>query len=156
MKISGVIFFALIFVKCASLKLEENPPFKIKGATYASFVGGMPGSRGTNVTFYYEGSTAVVFDSIYFKGRKTLVQLKKDKKGNYLSGKFYSARKNPKADLQLHKDAAKEYGNKPPKAKEKMPFDLKENEALISYKEGGKTKYFKVEKLKEGETIIMQ
>lgn len=156
MKIVGVIFFALIFVKCAGLKLEENPPFKITEATHTNFVGGMPGSGGTNVTFYLEASSTVVFDSIYFNGRKTKTQLKKDKKGNFLLGKFYVLQNTPKADIQLHKDVTKEYGNKPPIPKETIPFYLKENEAIISYKEGENTKYFKVENLKKGRSILMQ
>ena len=155
MKLLGVIFFALFFIQCATLKLEENPPFTIKDASYANWVGGMPGSGGINITFYYEANSTVVFDSIYFKGRKTKVQLRKDRKGTNLFGKFYRKTKNNN-DLELNKDATKEYGNKPPKNEDEFPFQLKENEAIITYKEEGKTKYYKVENIKKGKRIMMQ
>ena len=155
MKLLGVIFFALFFIQCATLKLEENPPFTIKGATYSNWVGGMPGSGGTDITFYYETNSTVVFDSIYFKGRKTKVQLKKDRKGTNLFGKFYR-RSKTNNNIELHKDTTKEYNNKPPKKEDKLPFELKENEAIISYKDAGKTKYYKVENIKKGKRIMMQ
>lgn len=155
MKLLGAIFFALFFIQCATLKLEENPPFTIKGATYSNWVGGMPGSGGIDITFYYEANSTVVFDSIYFKGRKTKVQLRKDRKGTNLFGKFYRKTKNSN-DLQLNKNTTKEYGNEPPKKEDELPFELKENEAIITYKEEGKIKYYKVENIKKGKRIMMQ
>ena len=40
-----------------------------------------------------------------------------------------------------------EYGNKVPELPKKSFFQLKENECVISYKQSGKTKYFKIKGL---------
>ncbi len=48
-----------------------------------------------------------------------------------------------------------EYGNPIPKIKEKLPFALKENDCVISYKESDKTKYFKIEKIIEKVTVTL-
>lgn len=152
MKFLGI--FALVFglFQCASAKFEQDPPFKVKGATFNHYVGGMPGVSGTWVRINYETNTEIKFDSIYFQGRKTVAQLQTNKSKTYVSGHFNTSTVRSKKDLILHRDGKKEYGNKPPTAK--IPFELKENEAIISYSENGKTKYFKVENIKQTATDV--
>ncbi|MBT8303849.1 MAG: hypothetical protein KJP09_05210 [Bacteroidia bacterium] len=50
-------------------------------------------------------------------------------------------------------DSKQEYGNKRPEDTEKIPFELKMNECVVSYKEGKKTKYFKIDEVEEKAAI---
>ncbi|APG65785.1 hypothetical protein LPB136_10595 [Tenacibaculum todarodis] len=152
MKLFSLFAVIATLFQCASLKFEDNPPFKINSATFKNYVGGMPGVSGTNVVINYETSTTVNFDSLFFKGRKAKIELETSGKKNYIKGHFNTSTVNSKEDLVLHKDGKKEYGNKVPE--KKFPFELKESEAVISYLENGETKFFKVENIKKGEEIF--
>lgn len=145
MKLLGIILFAISFSQCACVKFDQKPPFTVTNATYTNWVGGVPGVSGTNVVFYYTSKAKITFDSIYFNGRKTKAELKKDAKGTMVVGNFSTSKRNN--DLQLHNDPKKEFGNKAPEKADEIPFELKENEAVISFKEGDKIKYYKVENL---------
>ena len=70
---------------------------------------------------------------------------KEDK--TFLIGHFNNSNRE-KYDIIIDADRKKEINNKPPETV-KIPFELKENEAVISYKEDGKTKYFKIENIKQ-------
>lgn len=152
MKLFSLFAVIATLFQCASLKFEDNPPFKINSATFKNYIGGMPGVSGTNVVINYEANTTVNFDSLFFKGRKAKIELESIEKKNYIKGHFNTSTVNSKEDLMLHKDGKKEYGNKIPE--KKFPFELKENEAVISYLENGETKYFKVENIKKGEAVF--
>lgn len=153
MKLIGIILFALGVTQCASVKFDKNPPFTITNADYENWVGGIPGVEGTNVRFYYTSNTNIAFDSIYFNGKKTKAELRKDDKGRtMLVGSFKTSNIKGELDLQLHSDPKQEYGNTPPQEVEKIPFELKKNEAIISYKIDNTIKYFKVENLQERNT----
>lgn len=146
-KMKLLAIFSLVFglFQCASTKFDKNPPFKINGATYNYYLGGMPGVSGTWVRINYKKTNEVVFDSLFFQGRKTKVMLETLNKNTYLKGHFNTSTVNSKEDLILHRKGEKEYGNKPPQPK--IPFELKNNEAVISYVQEGVTKYFKVENI---------
>jgi hypothetical protein len=58
-----------------------------------------------------------------------------------------------KPDRILDENTSKEIHNQFPEVK-KMPFELKQNEAIISYKIKDKTKYFKIKSIKKGKTIF--
>ncbi len=148
MKIIGCIILTIGFFQCASVHFEKTPPFSVKGATFNNYVGGLPGVSGTWVRIYYEATTKIAFDSIFFKGRKTKIELQTIKNKTFASGHFNTSTVNSKEDLILHREGKKEYGNKAPE--KKLPFELKENEAVISYTENGETKYYKVKNIKEG------
>ena len=135
------------FTKCGSTKFIENPPFKITSATYNHWVGGIPGVSGTNVRISYTADSNVFFDSIYFLKRSLKLELRESKGTKLIMGYFKNEDPSLKADHILHVAVEKEMGNKPP-AINNFPFDLKENEAVISYIKGSKTKYFKIKSLK--------
>ena len=68
----------------------------------------------------------------------------------YLAGRFNTSTVNSRDDLILHNNATKEVGNDHPE--NKTPFELKENEAVISYKEGAIIKYYKISDIEKAET----
>jgi hypothetical protein len=56
---------------------------------------------------------------------------------------------NQKEDIIMSREPLAEYGNKPPRLETEIPFDLKENQCVISYKNGEKTQYYKIENIVE-------
>jgi hypothetical protein len=135
------------FTNCGGTKFTKNPPFIITSATYNHWVGGVPGVSGTNVRISYTAESSVVFDSIYFLKRSLKLEQRESKGTKLIMGYFKNNDPSLKADYILHVIVEKEMRNKPP-VLNNFPFELKENEVVISYKEGGRTKYFKIKSLK--------
>ncbi|MDY0780441.1 hypothetical protein [Tenacibaculum sp. IB213877] len=150
MKILSVLVLAIGFIQCASTQFDKNPSFTITSATYTNWAGGVEGVNGTNVIIGYTADENVNFDSIFFRGRKAKISYKGSDNQKYIMAQFNTSAIQNKRDLQLHSNGAKEYGNQPPNTQEKFPFELKNDEAVVSYLEGGKIKYFKIENLQKG------
>jgi len=93
----------------------------------------------------------MVFDSLFFRGKAVEVQTNRDKNELTLRGNFIVIT-NPNA-IVAHADPQREVGNTAPKLAVKMPFELQENEALISYLIRNKKRYFKVENIKKRGTV---
>lgn len=148
MKYLFLFVITAMITQCKSTQFDTYPPFKIDAATYSSWNGGRPGVSGINVFIEYQSSIQVEFDSIYFKNKATKIQLILKNNNTAIAGYFSTSSKKNQPDLVLHKDSKKELKNNIPSIKQ-FPFQLKENEAVISYKQGGKTKYFKVIDLKK-------
>ncbi len=153
MKVLSILTILFGFSQCVSTKLVENPPFKIESATYTNWVGGVPGVSGTNVKIVYSSNENIEFDSIYFSKKITNLEQRSYKNKKMVVGNFNTS--PPKTDLVMDVNTQKELNNKIPDAK-KIPFDLKENEAVVSYKKGTKIKYFKIENLKKGKQVFYQ
>ena len=147
MKILSIFALLFGFTQCASLKLEKKAPFVVTSAVYNHWVGGMPGVSGTKVEIRLENKADIVFDSLYFLNRVTKIEIKSEKAHTLLIAN-YSTSNRQNRDIILDSDPKKEVNNKIPDA-DKFPFELKENEAVISYKEESKTKYFKISNLKK-------
>lgn len=134
MKLLGITILALFFTQCASVQFDKNASFTVKSVTKLA---------DENLKIYYTSASKINFTDLYFGGKKEKIQSKKDENGTFIIGDFKNSLANLK-DIQLHGDPKKEYGNTPPKI-EKTPFELKENEAVISYKVDGETRYYKIE-----------
>ena len=146
----GTSFLAFLiafsFIQCNSLKLESNPPFKIKGATYNYWVGGQPGISGIKVNIRYKSKNDIVFETLYFQNRTVKIEVRTVKGKSYLIGHF---------DTSTREDIIVVEENTVPKPvaiKPKFPFDLKDNEAVIKCKEKNKVKYFKIQNIKKTKT----
>ena len=143
MKILGVLVFIVGFTQCKSTKFDSNPPFTVEKSSYNNWVGGQPGVSGTRVEVYLTSKVDIAFDALYFKNRKTNVEFREKDGRTFLTAHYNTSKRN---DMILESDGKKEAVNKLP---ENFPFKLKENEAVISFKEGDKTKYVKIENIKE-------
>ncbi|UGU17829.1 hypothetical protein LS482_08095 [Sinomicrobium kalidii] len=106
---------------------------------------------GTNLFIPVISGSDIYLDSLYYRGRA--VQLEKVQRGSYLVyiGRFVNA---PKPDIIMHADPGKEVGNRPPELRKPIPFELAEDEAVVSYKKEGKLKYFKIARVKEGKPVV--
>lgn len=154
MKTIAFILIASTFLTCKSIQFDQAPPFKITEVSYKNWIGGQPGVSGVNVFINYTSATAVAFDSIYFRNQGVRLEYVSQKENKSIAGYFSTSTGKRTVDLILHKDPKKEVGNAFPERK--IPFVLKENEAVVSYKEGKATKYYKITGLKKSKTDFYQ
>lgn len=139
-KLNLLLFISLLFMNCASHPIEQQPPFKIISATSSNSIDGMK-----TITINYSSEKNIVFENIFYHKQRTKVSLKNTENKKVILGQFKNNDLGKLQNLQMEGDAKKEFGNKPTSKKEKTPFTLKNNEAIISYKEKGEVKYYKIE-----------
>ncbi len=172
-QIISILVITLIMVNfssCSSAqKLQEETPFSIGEVSSQKWVAGVQGGgAGINVFIpISEIEENIEMKGLYYHGK--LVELEKRKDGLYI-GRF-KTNINQKVDFIIDEDSKKEYGNKVPEIEEKakIPFELKDNEAILSYMHKGRLKYFKIENIitkqiaaylstpkNEGENLIKQ
>ena len=89
----------------------------------------------------------IQLDSVYFRGKAAKFEIKPNNSTLFI-GRF-SLAANQKKDIIMSNKPKAEYGNELPKLNTKIPFELKDNECVVSYNEGDKTKYFKIENVVE-------
>ncbi|REH56283.1 hypothetical protein C7448_101321 [Tenacibaculum gallaicum] len=157
MKLIGILILALSFTKCASVKMENNHPFKIESASYSHVTGGVKGSySSTNLIIYFATEESVDFQKVYFQNRvtKAVVEQHNDKK--FIAARYKTSLGDDRKDIILHADPKKEFGNTPNAPTEEFPFNLKENEAMVSYVIGEKIHYVKVENIVKKDNVFMQ
>ncbi|ARV15902.1 hypothetical protein [Polaribacter sp. SA4-12] len=152
MKFLSIIAILFTFTQCGSIKLENDPPFKFKKASYNNWIGGQPGVRGTIVEIELMESSNIDFDSIFFQNKSTIVEINTATGKTLLIG-YFNTSKRQNRDLILDADVTKEMKNKLPDVK-KIPFELKEDEAILSYKLGDKINYFKIEDIKKAKPVF--
>jgi len=133
MKIMSLIFLAFIFIQCASISTGKKIPFTIDKASYKE------SSKNIQIDINYTATSSIDFLNIYFKNHK----IKLTKNNNTSLSATYN--KSVNFDIQLHRNSKKEFGNHP--QQKVLPFKLKEEEAMLSYKERDTIKYFKLKKV---------
>ncbi|CAM1354456.1 hypothetical protein [Tenacibaculum ascidiaceicola] len=156
MKLIGILILALSFTKCASVKMENNHPFKIESASYSHVTGGVKGSyNSTNLIINFTAEKPVNFQKVYFQNKITEAVVEQHNDKQYIAAR-YKTSSNDRKDIILHADPKKEFGNTPNTPTEEFPFELKENEAMISYIKGEETCYVKVENIVKKDKVFMQ
>ena len=146
----------LLFAQCGSSKADEqekypldpNPPFTVKDVYSQKWVAGVQGGgSGTNVHFtLVDFSRDVVIDKVYFRGQVTKVQ-QSPQTGNQFVGYF---KNETGRDVIMDIDPAKEAANTP---KTPFPFELQDNEAVLSFLDGNFVRYSKVVNIREEEML---
>lgn len=155
MKIATALTLLILFSNCGSGKtetstyfFEENPPFRVEAASYQQWVAGTPqGGSGVNVFISFSTiQESVVFKEIYFRGKKTEVVTSAAVRVQYV-GYF---KNESKQDVIMDSNSIKEAVNTPPN---KIPFQLNDDEAVISYEFNREIGYFKIENLEQKEML---
>ena len=144
--LAGIVLSA--FSQCSSQKLVKTPPFVLGEVMAEEWVeAGENGASGTHLFIPVEEGKAIPLDSVYFRGKAE--KLEKIQRDSYLVyiGRFKN-KTDGQEDMILHADPEKEFGNKPPELGKKIPFELEDDEAVVSFMEKGKTKYYKIEDIK--------
>ena len=117
----------------ATTTFEYQPPFTIKPVVFQEWYAGIKvGGTGINVFLpISEVKGNIVFDEVYFRN---------------LKGKLIKKENNYMATL---KNPTRQYTFKKAEKPADYPFDLADNECVISYIENGKTKFYKILALNE-------
>lgn len=138
--------FAVLFTfyGCAGGKdtgysFEQEPPFTLGTVYYQDWVAGIrKGGSGTNVHITVDSYTEeVVLLNIFFSNRKVKAQNSPQNVDQYIG--YFKNEGRP--DVIMDGDPVKETQNIPP---EVFPFQLKKNEAVLSYLHNLEVKYFKI------------
>ena len=149
----GLFFITVLFSNCNSsknsnstLSISQNPPFIVGEAYSQKWMAGVQGGgSGTNIYFKIENiETGTSINEIYFRNKITKASLTTD--NQYIG--YYKTKEN--RDVIMDSDPKKEAKNIPPKS---FPFNLAENEAVLSYVFKGKYYYFKVMNILEKEVL---
>ncbi|NOY47975.1 MAG: hypothetical protein GXO84_07235 [Chlorobi bacterium] len=150
-----MLVFMMSFSQCSSTKkLQEKAPIAIGKVYVQKWVAGIEGGGSGLYIFIPVSDVSITLDSVYFRGKATKLSVKYQNKNMYV-GNFINPSKQ-KHDIIMSGDSKAEYGNKlPPSSKEQkpIPFELKDDECVISYIDGKKTKYFKVGNIVEKQLI---
>lgn len=139
-----MLFIIVSFSQCAStLKLQDNLPIEIDEVYYQTWVAGVKGGgSGINVFIPIESnSNDIVLDSIYFRGKSTKIEYINDA----LAVGRFKTKANQKQDIVISNEPYAEYGNEVPELPQKTPFNINDDECIVSYLVEDEIKYFKIE-----------
>lgn len=136
--------------QCKSIyQLEDNSDMVFGEAYYQTWVAGIEGG-GSGINLFIpviSKPEEIELDSLYFRGKKSTVEWSKS---NMIIGRFTSIAYNKK-DLIMTNEPYGEYGNHVPKISENIPFELEENECVLSYIENGQLKFMKISGIEKRE-----
>ena len=149
-----VVLVAFSFSGWANGKtLQENPPEAIGKAYYTTWRGGVQGAgSGYNLFIPSEADLEIELDTAYFRGRKAVIEKEPSQPGLYVARFVVPAKDDPNADLVLHEDPRREFGNTPPNIFPEIPFELEAGEAVVKYRKDGKEKYFRITGIKPADS----
>ena len=154
MKLIGILLLTFSLTQCASVKMQNTHPFKIESASYSHITGGVKGSYNSiNLIINFTAEKSVDFQKVYFQNRITNAVVKQHNDKQYIAARYKTSSNDDRKDFILHADPKQEFGNAPT---EKFPFELKENEAMISYAKGENVYYVKVENIVKKSKIFME
>lgn len=140
LKVLLMLIFTIIFSACKTPKLMNNPPFKIISAEYEEWRGGIPGISGIKVQIVYSSNESIDFNQLYFKNMITQVEFDSSNQQTIIAHFDTSKRKDlPVIENDNHSKKLPE--------KIKFPFEILDNEAVISFKKNGQMYYYKVQNL---------
>ena len=154
-KLLLLICVAVSFSQCKSMKLTENAPFNISGATYHNWVGGQPGVSGTNLIIGVNNDANITFKKVYFQNKVVDVSIENRKGKKYVVANLSTSNRRELKVIrtELKQGLGEKINTKPRSKSNPIPFNLESNEAVISYISGKKTYYYKVSKVKKTETV---
>jgi hypothetical protein len=143
------------FSNCQSSQKLKNPTsLKIGEVYYENWEAGVQdiGSGYTIFIPILNYPKNITLDSVYFKGNKAKLEFKNN---TVFVGRFKTTT-NKKQDIIMSNEPYAEYANKVPVLPEKIPFELKDDECIVSYLVEEEIKYFKIEGIVRKAYILYQ
>ncbi len=143
------MIFLLIFslTQCKTQAIENEVPFTIKEKNYFYWAAGKKGTNGVNINIVGEfNTTNLGFTTIYFQNREYKV-IPQFNGGKFTLTGSYSIL-NTKNILMDEEGKSKDVAEV-----NKIPFELKNDEALIIYTINGRNHYYKITGVKKMATI---
>lgn len=144
LSILSTILLLFLNMGCASIDtMDQTPPISLIDAYYQELLpNGEAVSLGYSVTLPSRESKENIISHLYFKDKK--IDLQYDSTIKAYTGRYIFPIKE---DLIMSDDPTKEFGNKLPVIEKKIPFDLKNNEAVLAYEKDSKMIFFKIDNL---------
>ena len=143
----SVVLFSLS--SCAGGKetgynFDQEPPFTLGVVYYQDWVAGVrEGGSGTNVYITIDRyADDVVIMDIYFRNKKLKAQNSPQNRDQYVG--YFKNQSRP--DIIMDIDPVKESQNIPP---EPFPFQLEEDEVVLSYLHKDEVKFLKISKIEQ-------
>ena len=130
------------FSQCSSaLKLQKEAPITFGEVYCQNWVAGVQGvGAGLNL-FIPVTDLSIVLDSVYFRGKVTKLELRQD---NLLYVGRFKTNLNQSKDIIMSSDPKEEYANQMPVKEKEIPFQLEDDECVVSYKKNEKVLYYKI------------
>ena len=155
----AMIVIAFSLSSCSSQKkLVDNPPFELGEASCQSWKGGRAETGSgmlLEIPVMGDNLDNLKMQEAYCRGKVAPVTFA-SKDGVWMAKANFMDVSEEKADMVMHSDGNKEVGNQPPKLKGKFPFELEPTECVVSYLDGGKLVYVKIDGIKEKKPLIYQ
>ena len=157
MKNSIYIFLSVIMglSGCSSQKkLQTNPPFVLGEATSQKWADDEEENDFERIVkiVVRELTGQVTLQKLYYKGQVADITIETGEEQMIAVAKFEKT-DFEKWDMIMHADPKKEVGNRPPRPRKKdkgaFPFELSDEEAVLSYIENDTVKYVKVSAILE-------
>ncbi|WKK65946.1 hypothetical protein [Lutimonas zeaxanthinifaciens] len=136
------VVISACLLSCKSQNVATSAPFEISEKSYFQWISGKQGTKGT--TIRVEGrvkSLNVSFSKLYFQNHEYDVVPQFSDNVFVVEGTSSEFRNR---ELILSSDPADEYGNQPSLPKKKIPFDLKDDEAVLLYTVNGLEGFYKI------------
>ena len=154
-KLIKTLFGSLAFIafaQCGSSQaLVSEAPFTLDNPVLEPWTAGENDQfSGVNILLPVRSGRAYILDTVYYGYHKAALQ--KIQKDDYLVYKATIDTTSEPYDIIMHADPREEVGNRPPPVN-KNPFELKDDEVVVSYSDKGKRKYFKVTGLPRSSAI---
>lgn len=134
--------------------MDNKAPFTLGQAYYQEWAGGTEETiAGRTVSIplsHIKGN--VLFETLYFREKSVAVHMESVNDRMFAVAKFEDP-KLLKPDIIMHADPKKEVGNQPPslnlESGPEPPYELKRDEAVLSYVQSGVQKHIKISGIKE-------
>ncbi len=138
-----ILALSTTMINCSSAqKLQKEAPAQFGEVYFQKWTAGVEGGgSGLNVFIPITKGT-IELDSIYFRDNVAKLETKPQDPSVFI-GRF-STDFNKAKDLILSSDMQEEAKNKLPVKSKGIPFDLKEDECVVSYSQHGKQRYYKI------------
>ena len=137
---------------CSSQKsMVATAPFEMGGATCQNWIGGRA-EAGSGILLeipILSGNTEETkLQQAFFRGKIADVVMERSD-NVWVAKANFKNQNGAKPDMVMDADSKKEIGNQPPELMKKFPFELQDDQCVLSFMDGGTTKYFKVDGIKE-------
>jgi len=158
-KISLIIIFiisASSLTQCKSQDslIQKKTPFNVTEKTYQNWIGGKEGSSGTNLIIKGDYDLSPLhFETVFFQNKEEKIIAEFNSNQFEIFLRIATINDPEKKNLIMSKNPKDEYGNTIPFKNKNIPFDLKEDEAVLLYNVNGKEYYYKITGIKKLETI---
>lgn len=141
------------FSQCSTAqKLQKTMPTEFGDVYCQKWVAGVRGGGSGLNLFIPVGDSSVLLDSAYFREKSIKLEVRETTEGLLYVGRFKTDL-NSQKDLILSSDPNQEYANKLPAIEKNIPFELKDDECVVTYKQGDKTRYYKISNVKQQEPL---